>query len=46
MTLGAALVLELMGLAGDPRQAVAAVDRAIESGRSRRLLQQLRRFGE
>ncbi len=45
MALGAALVLELMGLQPDPQAAMAAVNQAIESGRSRHLLQQLRQFG-
>lgn len=44
MVMGAALVLELMGHAADPKSAVAQVQQAISSGSAARVLQKLREF--
>ncbi len=44
MVLSAALVLELMERASDPKDAVAMAGQAITDGRARRLLKQLREF--
>lgn len=46
MALGAAMVLELMGLAPDPKSGVAKVRQAIASGQASRVLKQLRGFNE